>query len=151
MAERLEDTRSDGKKLVPYMDAEQRQLKGKVSGLFGSIVQKLLRGILVSHDLKINKVTGVWDPTLFSILRMMEVARQRGMTTERVDETGARRKLHSLARHTLARGKEKHREFAIRSSHDIQFFGAHTENEMRRWDRVADTLHLLEATRLTRA
>lgn len=136
--------RKDGPKMATYMDAEQTKLKGKVVGTTGSIVQTLLRRVPFDPRLKINKITGLMDPTLFSLSRSFEAKSQKGkpVTTQGGKEA---RSGQTLGAQTLGRREPQHREFGVRSSHNIPFFGLRTDSEMRRWDKVAQTLQRLEA------
>ena len=130
--------------MATYMDAEQTKLKGKVVGTTGSIVQPLLRRVPFHPRLKINKITGLMDPTLFSLSRSFEAKSQKGkpVTTQGGKEA---RSGQTLGAQTLGRREPQHREFGVRSSHNIPFFGLRTDSEMRRWDKVAQTLQRLEA------
>jgi hypothetical protein len=110
------------KGIMPHMEPDQKAAKKKL--LLG-IIKQLVSGVPVDPTIKANEIIGLSDPLMYSRKRNKEAKRQKEKHGE------------SLGAHTLPRTGENRRVFGIDMSHTIPFY---RENELKRWDRVADIL-----------
>lgn len=108
--------------LTLRMDAEQAELKDKA---MRAAMRAILRGVEIPEGLKVSKITGVYDPTMYSDVR-------RRALNERTDSHP-----NDLSRNMLPRSDENQREFAVRMPHLISFY---RESEFKRFDAAAKAI-----------
>jgi hypothetical protein len=93
-----------------------------------SIIGHLRKGVEFNESLKVNKVSGNFDPLLFSVRNYLEEKKRREKSP------------NGLGKNIAPRSEKNRREFMINMTHTPAFF---RDNELKRYYEVAKTLQNL--------